>query len=304
MPHEFGLDKANSVGRQSSPPPVQTQAPEAKAEPMAEHREPAVTEKPAHEAATEQPPETQKADPGAPPAQKGDDDDLGPPDPKKPWAYSAVKQEREKRRRESEARRKAEEELAFLRGKIAAIEQAPRQDAKAHEQPSDEELDREYFSQPRVYTHNAVERAVEAIRDERRQERLEASEERAREKWQDYDETVGEFVQYLHTLPPQHARQLYDTIRRQQRDPAAYVYQQVKLAREARKMGGSVDAYMKKVEADTKARLEAEYRQKAAVAAAESVPKNMAGGSGPGLNTPPGNAGLSEWDKWKSHKKF
>lgn len=307
MPHEFRLDKANSpapvmepaAAHKTAKAPVETKAPEEKKDTDTTPPEGGEPEQQQEKKPAEAP-----AEAGATPAPKGEDDDLGPPDPRHKWEYSAVKAEREKRRAIAEAKRKADEELAYLRGRIAAMEQTPKVDVAPPPQPAEADLDLEYFQQPRTWTERKLANVIETIREERHQERLELSEERAREKWKDYDEVASEFTTYLQTLPRQQAAALFRTIRAQQRDPAAYVYNQVRTAREARKMGGSVEQYMAKVEAETRARLEAEYKQKAAVAAAESVPKTMAGGAGPGLNAPPGPQGLSEWDRHWAAKKF
>ena len=72
-------------------------------------------------------------------------------------------------------------------------------------------------------------------------------------------------------------------------DPAEFIYRQGRTAMELRQVGGDLGAYRKRVEAEIRAKLEAEYAAKAARTA--SIPQS--------LNTEPSRgAGISGSGQW------
>jgi hypothetical protein len=84
---------------------------------------------------------------------------------------------------------------------------------------------------------------------------LNVSEKIARSKYTDFDEKVGEFAESLKNTPGLHAQWLSSP------DPAEFAYRHGQRVKEMREVG-DLDKYREKIEKETRAKLEAEFRAK------------------------------------------
>lgn len=84
---------------------------------------------------------------------------------------------------------------------------------------------------------------------------LQVSERIARSKYQDFDEKIGEFGESLRNTPGLHAQWLASP------DPAEFAYKHGQRVKEMREVG-DLDKYREKIEKETRAKLEAEFKAK------------------------------------------
>ena len=210
--------------------------------------------------------------------------------------YSALKEEREKRKRESEERRRLEAELAYLKGKVdASGKQEPKQ-------PTREEIEQAFFTDPTGFVGKQVQQAIAAVKHDQVTERAYRSEIEAKQKWKDWDDVFGEF----HAIAgknPQVIDEVYAKAA-QGEDPAAYIYNSIKMGRAMRETGGSVEQLRQRLESEIRAEMEAKYKKAEAVSTAAAIPKTRAGVPGTGaLGTAP-TRDTSKWDKLFANKRF
>jgi hypothetical protein len=84
---------------------------------------------------------------------------------------------------------------------------------------------------------------------------LQVSERIARSKYQDFDEKIGEFAESLKNTPGLHAQWLSSP------DPAEFAYRHGHRVKEMRDVG-DIEQYKAKIEKETRAKLEAEFKAK------------------------------------------
>ena len=105
----------------------------------------------------------------------------------------------------------------------------------------------------------AIDSRIERVRSELQQDYLNryynALESAARTRHPDYDDVRDVFVQHAQQNPALAAQM------NSHPDPAEFAYQQGKLLRELSTVGNDIDAYRKRIEAEIRAKLEAEMRQ-------------------------------------------
>lgn len=181
-----------------------------------------------------------------------------PKEPKeeKPEAKPEVKPEvKAEVKQEPKKEEFTEKERAFLRG--LEEERRKRQDLerqiaelrKPPEQKPDEK--KSFWDDPEGHFKSFEQRLAQ--REQALS--LQVSEKLARSRYNDFDEKIGEFAESLRTTPGLHAQWLASP------DPAEFAYRHGQRIKEMRDVG-SIEDYKKKIETETRARLEAEFKAK------------------------------------------
>lgn len=155
-------------------------------------------------------------------SQKSVDDDDAPE-----WARKAVQAERRKRQEERAERLKLEKQIAYLQGRVESIAST-----KSSEEPDEPEEEIDYSDIPgyvkRVTTkarekeRKALEAEIAKAKREEFDIRAEASEELAREKYEDFDDVIEEFKEIVAKDPALQRKVLHAP------DPAEYAYRYMK----------------------------------------------------------------------------
>ena len=165
-----------------------------------------------------------------------------------------------------------EREYAVLK---AQVEQAAK--AQATPQPAQPEAPKEFWEDP--------EGAMKAQREEIQRmavgSRLEVSEMLARREHPDFEEKLAVFTE-LAKQNPNLAHQML-----QNQDPASFVYKIAKNHSDLQQ-AGSLDGLRAKIEAETRIRIETEFKMKEEAKAAElaNIPQSLTGVRSTGVNKP------------------
>ena len=96
---------------------------------------------------------------------------------------------------------------------------------------------------------------------------LKYTEQSARSRYADYDQMRQVFAEEAQRNP------VLATQLREAPDPAEFIYQQGRTSAELREVGGDLNSYRKRIEADVRQKIEREYAEKAALTA--SIPKSL-----------------------------
>ncbi len=185
--------------------------------------------------------------------------------PKEKAFYSKSKDETRKRQ-------ELEREYAVLK---AQVEQAAK--AQQPTQTTQPEAPKEFWEDP--------EGAMKAQREEIQRmavgSRLEVSEMLARREHPDFEEKLAVFTE-LAKQNPNLAHQML-----QNQDPASFVYKIAKNHSDLQQ-AGSLDGLRAKIEAETRIRIETEYKMKEEAKAAElaNIPQSLTGVRSTGVNKP------------------
>jgi len=212
-----------------------------------------------------------------PPTETGASDDdaaaaEGAPEPEQPASHvpqDALVAERKKRQQ-------AEQEAAYLRGLYEARQQAAEQQPQ---QPSPEELERQFYSDPIAYTSTVAQQAAAQAVAQERAQRAAISEQRARQELADYDDVVAPVIAEARSNP-----NLYQQLAAAP-DPARWAYE---YAKRQQQQAQPVD--IEAIKAQAKAEALAELRKQQAVSAASQTPKTQAGATGAGQGALPSDA--------------
>jgi hypothetical protein len=212
--------------------------------------------------------------------QAGDDDDLWA-DPKDPTISRDVYVATRKKWREKA--QQTERQLAETQGRLATFEkfsQGREPATQNPKQPTAEELEQQYWQDPVKFTATLSQQVAQQVRAESEQRFLRSAAARARRTYQDYEQTVQVFAQAAQANPALEQACL------QSEDPAEYAYQSGKAYIEAQKHGGSLQAMRAAMEKELRGQLEAEFRKKGVLSAAEQASTSSAGASGSGATSP------------------
>lgn len=124
----------------------------------------------------------------------------------------------------------------------------------------------------------ALAQQEKTFQEQLRQQRLLVSEDLAREKYKDFEEVIGHFNQAVESNPAL-AQQMVAA-----RNPAEYAYRQGLLHKELGSVNGDPIAYRTKLEADIRAKVEAEFAAKHGIAPV--VPNSLNTDTSPAVTTP------------------
>jgi hypothetical protein len=192
-------------------------------------------------------------------------------------ALAASRGDKRKMRRQWQETKEA---LAKLEGRMAAMQQPapkPAEPAKPETNPGDK-----FYGNPVEYIDSVEKRVLEATQARIRQYSI----AQARAAHDDFDQVVGEFVREIQGTP---LEQQLIAQEAQHPDPARYVYE---TARQYSQIRGvkSVDDLRSKIEAEVRAKVEAEYAQRnsqsPAAATQKPIPQSLAGVRANGASKP------------------
>jgi hypothetical protein len=150
----------------------------------------------------------------------------------------------------------SEKERAFLRA--AEEERRKRQDLerelaqyRQQKQPEKTEEKKTFWDDPEGHFKTVEQRMAQR----ELAMTLKVSEQLARSKYQDFDDKIGVFAESLKATPGLHAEWLASP------DPAEFAYKHGARLKEMREVG-DLDKYREKIEKETRAKLEAEFKAK------------------------------------------
>lgn len=168
---------------------------------------------------------------------------------------------------ERKKRQKLEQDLAYMRGQLEASSRGQQQPPQ---QPSPEELERQFYADPIGYTNSVAQQAAYAAVTRERAARAALSEQRARQEIQDYDEVIAPFYEVARDNPV-----LLDQLAAAP-DPARWAYEY------AKRMRPSDPVDIEAIRAQAKAEALAELKKQNAISAASQTPKTQARATGAG----------------------
>lgn len=194
----------------------------------------------------------------------------------------ALKEERKKRQ-------EYERRLAQLEGQLSAYQQI-QQRSPAKETPKATDDDDQFFSGPQKFVRDTVEHRAAAVEKAVEAARFDLSEELARSRHEDYDETIAAFHEAVTDDPALlasfQAQVAADRTGRAKRNPAEFAYDFAKTFKEVGEVG-SLSELKAKIEAEVRAKLETELRGNGAQAAASKVSPSTVSARGTGGKATP-----------------
>ncbi len=208
----------------------------------------------------------------APPATEQEPTDYDPGDPaeRTPEQRAGLRQAL---KAQKDRRKEAERQLAELQGRLSVLEEQRQQQQPQTPQPSDEDIDDEYWTDPRGYQHKLVSGVESRLR-------VQLSEQMVKATHDDYADVVEVFKAKAKDNPALVAQMMASP------NPAQYAYdtgKQIKAIGEAK----SFDEIRANIEAELRPQIEADLRKKyaldsAAQATTTSASARSASGNSPG----------------------